>query len=198
MSNYKNVSGVLIASAKCQKSDGSAGSGADLCNKLHARMISVPGGCDGVPCLGYGDPDALFSYRGGTDVATLTTWIEDKLRPPSPSPPPTPMPPPAPTPPAPPAPTPTANYVLMQGSYVCPSGYESITDKTACHTAVVAAAGAQDWVEVLADSDPDDPIGCWAYGEKGSYTYFYLNAGGTNTNTRSQRNKICQQSVAIV
>lgn len=197
MNNYSNVDDVLIASAKCQLSDGSPGSGASLCNKLHQRMVSVPQGCDGVPCLGYGDPNALFSYRGGTDLATLTAFVEQKLRPPSP--PPAPVPPPAPTPPAPPAPTPgpAGSFVLAKSSYVCPSGYESITDEKECHAAVVATAGAKDWMAVAAESDPADPSGCWAYGESGSYSYFYLNAVGTNKNMRSQRNKVCKQSPAF-
>jgi len=198
MSNYSHVDGVLIASAKCQLSDQSPGSGASLCNKLHPRMVSVPQGCDGVPCLGYGDPDALFSYRGGTDLATLAAFVEKNLRPPSP--PPTPAPPPAPTPPAPPAPTPgpAGSYVVAKGAYVCPSGYESIDDKTECHTAVVAAAGAKDWMEVLTENDKDDPSGCWAYGDSGSYSYFYLNSIGTSRNLRSQRNKVCKQAPAFV
>lgn len=168
-------------------------------------MVSVPQGCDGVPCLGYGDPDALFSYRGGTDFNTLRAWIEQHVRPsPGPSPPaPTPAPGPTPTPaptPAPPAPTPgpAGSYILSKDSYVCPAGYESITDRDECHAAVVAAAGAKDWMAVVDENDPADPIGCWAYGEGGAYSYFYLNAVGTEQNTRSQRNKVCKRSAVIV
>eukprot|EP00929_Paragymnodinium_shiwhaense_P074485 TRINITY_DN38136_c0_g1_i1.p1 TRINITY_DN38136_c0_g1~~TRINITY_DN38136_c0_g1_i1.p1 ORF type:complete len:206 (-),score=10.59 TRINITY_DN38136_c0_g1_i1:226-843(-) len=187
MNKYSNDSGVLIASAKCQLVDGKPGSGGPLCDKLHQRMVSVPQGCDGVPCLGYGDPKALFSYRGGTDLATLSAFVENNRKPPSPSPPPTPSPPP----PAPPAPA--GDYLVAESSYVCPPGYGSIVDKTECHTAVVAAAGAKDWMAVEAESDNADPSGCWAYGESGSYSNFYMNAVGTSKNTRPQRNKVCKQ-----
>lgn len=187
MSNYEGEAGVLIASAKCQYSDGSPGTGGDLCDALHERMVSVPQGCDGVPCLAYGDPSALLSYRGGTDVATLSKFIDEHRTPPSPSPPAPPTPPPPPTPPA-------GQYVLSDQSYTCPVGYVAIQTDSECQSAAASLGNFSGSAEVTHQSDPDDPPSCWAYGATGSYTNLYMNSVGATTGTRPLRSALCKHN----
>jgi len=80
MGDYQDTSGILIASAQCQKDDGSDGSGAAICDRLMDKCTNEPG----YPTLCYGDGDKdlkLTEYTGDHSYAAMKKFVEKHLGP---------------------------------------------------------------------------------------------------------------------
>lgn len=183
MSVYSGESGVYVAIAKELTSTAGHGSGYDLYEYLHDTQGVGPG-----PTTWYGDPGNLTRYQYSEEFQDLLNFAQSHLGPsgpgPSPSPPPTPPPSP---------PTPAGHYMAADQSYTCPSGYVAVQTTAECQTAAGAIEGIQT-TQVTAQSDPDDPQFCWAYGSNKQYTNVYMNSVGTTSGIRPLRSAICKKA----
>lgn len=71
--HYKGKHGILIASAECQTSQGSSGSGASLCDHFKDKVR-------GYPTILYGDcSHSKSEYQGGRSYSSLLSFVQKHL-----------------------------------------------------------------------------------------------------------------------
>lgn len=188
MSTYSGESNVYIVDAQEADAYGNPSFGYDLYQYLHDTQGVGPG-----PSTWYGEPGSLQQYVYSEEYQDLLNFAQQHLGPPNPGPTPTPTPTPSPPTPPSPAPSPSGQYIVADQAYSCPVGFSAITSSEECQSAAGEIDAIDSRAQVTAQSDPDDPLFCWAYGGTGAYTDLYMNAVGSAGGARPMRSALCKK-----